>query len=158
MATTTRVRVDGLRQLGAAMKKLDRAVALKGARSATAAAAKPVKNAAIRNIDANPSIDSGDLRKNVIVKRLGKNESSLTSEHIVTVRGRGKKKKNKDGTVTQDQGAPHAHLVEFGTVNMPAEPFLGPAYEQQKQNAVEAMRERLAKFIAKNTPKQQGTP
>jgi HK97 gp10 family phage protein len=149
MATTTRVQVLGLRELGEAMRKLSKDVALKTARSATAAGATVIKKAAKSNILKSPSVQTKSLHDGVITKRLGKAETDLTSEHIVTVRGRGKSTKKKDGTVTKTAGAPHAHFVEFGTVNMPAEPFLRPAFEAEKGNAVTAIKDKLAQRIAK---------
>ncbi len=152
MATTTRVQVLGLRQLGEAMRGLSRDMALKVARSATAAGATVIKKAAKANIIKSPSVDTGHLRDAVITKRLGKSETDLTSEHIVTVRGRGKSTKKKDGTVSTTAGAPHAHFVEFGTVNMPPEPYLRPAFDQEKGNAVTAIKDKLAQRIAKVKP------
>jgi HK97 gp10 family phage protein len=152
MATTTRVQVLGLRELGEAMRGLSRDVAVRVARSATAAGAGVIKKAAKANIVKSPSVDEGHLRDAVISKRLGKAETDLTSEHIVTVRGRGKSTKKKDGTVTKTSGAPHAHFVEFGTVNMPAEPYLRPAFDAEKGNAVDAIKNKLAARIAKVKP------
>ncbi|MBI3150082.1 MAG: HK97 gp10 family phage protein [Betaproteobacteria bacterium] len=134
------------------MRKLSRSVALKTARSATAAGARVIKKAAVANIEKSPSIETGSLHDSVIVKRLGKNESSLTSEHIVTVRGRGKVVKKGKNKGQRQTSAPHAHLVEFGTVNMPAEPFLGPAFTQHKEAAVTAIKDKLAQRIAKVKP------
>lgn len=37
--------------------------------------------------------------------------------------------------------ARHAHLVEFGTVNMPAKPFLQPAAEAERDNYVRRAKE-----------------
>jgi len=140
----TRVEVKGLRELGKALKDLGNAVGLKVSRGATAAGARVVRKQAVANIEAAPSIETGSLRDAVIVKRAGRGESSLTSEHLVTVRGRGKPYNKKGQRIAR---APHAHLVEFGTVNMPAEPFLRPAYEQKKGDAVTAIAEQLAKGI-----------
>lgn len=145
MVTRTRTQVKGLRELGAAMKALGNEMGLKIARAATGAAAQPVKKRAIANIIASPAVDTGSLKASVIVKRLGKKESKLTSEHIVTVRGRGKRK--KDGT--RQTEAPHASKVEFGTVHMPAEPFLRPAFDSQKGAALTAMQDTLRRRIAK---------
>lgn len=39
--------------------------------------------------------------------------------------------------------APHGHLVEFGTSRAPAHPFLRPAYEAQKNRALQAAKERF---------------
>jgi len=152
MATTSRVKVDGLQKLGVAMRGLSKDMAGKVARAATGAGAKPIKKAAVRNIETSPSIDTRALHDNVIVKSIPKGEREFSSEHIVTVRGRGKKVKHKDGHVTRNQGAPHAHFVEFGTVNMPAEPFLQPAYEHEKGEALNEITRKLAQRIEKVKP------
>lgn len=128
-------KVEGLRELGNAMRELGQREALKIAGAMTNAGAQVVKKEAVLNIEKSPSIDEGDLRDAVIVKKRGRSESRLTSEHIVTVRGRGKETKK-----SVQFGAPHAHLVEFGTVNMPAEPFLRPALDQNIQKAIDAMK------------------
>lgn len=148
MVTSTRVRVSGLRELGAAMKALGNDMGLKVARAATGAAAQPVKRRAIANIMASPSVDTGSLKSAVIVKRLGKRDSNLTSEHIVTVRGRGKTRISKRGKLL-GQFAPHASKVEFGTVHMPAEPFLRPAFESEKDTALQKMQDTLKRRIDK---------
>lgn len=150
MANTIAIEVKGLRELGERMRLMKSDVALKIAHSATGAAANIVKKAAIRNIQSNDSIsgdsiDKGDLLRNVIVKRIPQAQTKLTSEHIVTVRGRGRRSAKKGFVL----GAPHAHLVEFGTVNMPAEPFLEPALRRNVEKATEAMKKRLEARIIK---------
>lgn len=143
MATTTRTRVDGLRELGQNMVELGVDI-VKASRASTYAGAKLVKDAAKRNVEASPSVDEGDLLRAVIVKREGR--TNLTSEHLVTVRGRGKPYNKKGQRVAR---APHAHFVEFGTVNMPAEPFLRPALERNQDAAIERMKRPLEQRINK---------
>lgn len=148
MPIRTTVKVEGLRQLGLNLKKLEDAVARKAARGATAAAATVVKKAAKKNIQKAPSVVSGSLLESVITKRLGRADTELTSEHIVTVRGRGKKRpytaKGK-----KIESAPHAHFVEFGTVNMGPEPFMRPAFEGEKNRAADVIAERLRNAVNK---------
>lgn len=146
MPTTVTVRVDGLRQLGERMRTLKSDVALKAARSATAAAATVIKKLAISKVISSPSVDTGSLRDAIIIKRLGKRDTDLTSEHIVTVRGRGKTSKK---TGVKQKEAPHARFIEYGTVNMPAEPFLRPAFDQGKEKAMTALVDQLRKRIEK---------
>jgi HK97 gp10 family phage protein len=141
MPRSVTFKVHGLRELGEAMRELDRAVALRIAGSMTNAAAQVVKREAVRNIVSSPSVDTGSLKESVIVKKIPKSRTRLTSEHIVTVRRgrgtlikRGKKKGQRQTT------APHGQFVEVGTVNMEAEPFLKPALEREKEKAAEAMR------------------
>lgn len=134
--------VKGLRELGESLKKLDRDMAEKLSWQATGAAASVVKKRAQRNIQSSPSVRTGRLLRSVIAKRLPKSQTEYTAEHIVTVRGRG----NRSSKV----GASHAHFVEFGTINMPPEPFLRPALEQGVMEAVNAMKRALERGIARS--------
>ena len=152
MATTVTIKVDGLADLRKQMLRLKEDVATKIAGRATNAAAQIVKKQAKTNIQISPSVDEGDLLKAVIVKKIPKSKTPLTSEHIVTVRGRGRRGAKARGGKAQAT-APHAHFVEFGTVNMPAEPFLRPALEQEKGFAVGAMKQTLIEGIQKATRK-----
>lgn len=146
MATSVTVRVEGLRELGERMRRLSSEVALKVSARATNKAAQLIKKQAKTNIQTSPSVDQGDLLRSVIVKKIPKSQTNLTSEHIVTVRGRGKKV--KEGAKAQAT-APHAHLVEFGTVHMPAEPFLRPAFQQEKGFAFGVIKSTLEEGIEK---------
>jgi len=38
-----------------------------------------------------------------------------------------------DGVAVAAFAAPHAHLIEFGTANMRAQPFFRPAFDEQRQ-------------------------
>lgn len=148
MAAKTSIEVSGLRELGESMRSLSAKVSTRIAVSATGAAAGIVKKATVSTITGNPSVDTVSLRDSVIVKKLPKGQSQVTSEHIVTFRGRGKPYNKKGQRIAL---APHAHLVEFGTVNMPAEPSLRPAFDTEKRRAVDVMADRLRKGIAKAT-------
>lgn len=147
MADSVTFEVKGLRELGERMRGLSAKMQNSIAASATGAAASIVKKAAISNVVSSPSVDTGSLRDAIIAKKIPKSQSQYTSEHIVTVRGRGKPKVNKKG-VKQAQ-APHAGLVEFGTVNMPAEPFLRPAIDNNIDKATNAMRDKIASRLTK---------
>lgn len=146
MATTT-VRVEGLKELDDALQLLSSDIQNKIARAATNAAAQVIKNEAIKRAPA----DTGNLRKNIIVKRLPAQEASpLTSQHIVTVR-QGKLTKKQKGAGLQD--AFYGRFVEFGTVKMAPRPFLRPAFDSKKTDAVEAMRVRIKQRIDKANQK-----
>jgi HK97 gp10 family phage protein len=146
VVTKTRVEVKGLRQLGEAMRALSADMAGRVARSATAAGAGLVKKRAVAIVVANPSIDTGALKGAIIVKRRPAKETRLSSEHLVTVRGRGKPTTKKGRVINR---APHASKVEFGTVHMAPEPFLRPAFEQEKNNAMLKIRDTLKRRIDK---------
>lgn len=148
MAAKTTIRVEGLRELGEKMRGLSAAVNNRIASAATGAAAGVIKKATVANIVRNPSVDTGSLRDSVIVKKLPKGQADATSAHIVTFRGRGKPYNKKGQRIPR---APHAHLLEFGTVKMPAEPSLRPAFDSNRMRAVDVMADRLRKGINKAT-------
>lgn len=147
MASTITFRVDGLRQLGERMRGLSNDVAIKFSGRATGKAAQLVKRADKQNLRSSPSIDSGLVEKNVIVKKLRKSQTQLTSEHIVTIKKvvypkSGNEKRTRN---TRQVGG----YLEFGTVNMPAEPHLRPALDQNLQRATTAMADSLQADLAK---------
>lgn len=136
MPSKVSFKVAGLQELGEALSKLRSDVALKVARSMTGSAAQVVKKEAIRNAPQYEKphevdgtlVQPGNLKKNIITKRLTK--SSLTSEHIVTVRG-----KKKDGYASR-----YGRLVEFGTVKMSPNSFLRKAFDSKVFGLPEVMR------------------
>lgn len=121
----------------------------KVARQAVAAGAGVVRKAA----RANAPVDSGNLQAAVVMKRV--RDTNLTEEYIVTPRrGKtrdGKAAKRGNGKLGKD--AYYARFVEFGTVKMPARPFMRPALEDNVQRATQAIAERLAARIKKVTAK-----
>ena len=73
----------------------------------------------------------------MIVKKLGKSQTTLTAEHIVTIR---KRIYQKRGNEKRDRNTRQiAVYKEFGTVSNPPEPFLAPALANNLQPAIEAM-------------------
>jgi HK97 gp10 family phage protein len=150
MASSVTIRVEGLRALGERMKTMRADMAVKAARAATAAGAGVIKAGAKRRApiadepytvragkgDKGVEVQPRNLPKNIITKRI---KSQLTSEHIVTVRG-----KRKDGYAKRI-----GILQEFGTAHAAAQPFMRPAFDEDKQAAIQAMRDRLEKRIKK---------
>jgi HK97 gp10 family phage protein len=124
------------------MKGLSKDVNGRIARAATAAGSVVIKNAAQQKVP----VDTGNLKKNIIVKRIPQGESSLTSEHIVTVR-QGKLTKKQKGSGLQD--AYYGRFVEHGTSKVAARPYMRPAFDQNKEKAVQAIKDRIAKRLAK---------
>jgi len=147
MARTVKIQVEGLKELGERLKLLDKDMSTKIARAATAAAAGVIKKIAVRKapvaaedyVVAGKKVPKGNVPKNTISKRLGKTESGLTSEHIVTLRS-----KRKDG-----YAARIGSLNEFGTVKMAAQPFMRPAWDEGKDAALQAMVKRIEARLKK---------
>lgn len=136
MASSVTVKIDGLQELGQRMKSLSSDVNNRIARAATVAGAVVIRKAAQQKVP----VDTGNLKKNIIVKRLPKGETPMTSEHIVTVR-QGKLTEKQKGSGIQD--AFYGRFVEYGTAKMPARPYMRPAYDENKEKAVEAIKDRI---------------
>jgi len=51
----------------------------------------------------------------------------------------------------------HAHLIEFGTVKMAARPFIRPAFDQTKGEALKVMGKELGKGVEKAARKLAGS-
>ncbi len=145
MPQVTRIEVQGLAALGARMERLKKELSTKAAWQATSAAAGVVKKAAIAaapdydkpHIVKDTLVQPGNLKKNIITKKISR--TSLTAEYIVTVRG-----KKKDG-----YAARYGRLVEFGTINMSAQPYMRPALAKNIGDAIKAMAKKLERFLKK---------
>jgi len=147
MADAVTIKLKGFRELGERMKSLSQDMNLKIARAATGAAANVIKKRAVRKapvaaedyVVEGLKVQRGNLPKNIIAKRVKPSETELTSEHIVTVRG-----KRKNGYASRI-GA----LQEYGTVKMQAQPFMRPALDEGGPEAIEAMRKRIEARLKK---------
>lgn len=115
---------------------------------------------------------TGVLYNNIIVKRLEEEaDGGLRQVYIVTVRnGRAgdwaayywkfvefghkfvprNKKRGKTGRTVGWKAHRKAAELEYGTASAPAYPFMRPAYESKKQEAVDVMTRTLAEQIARN--------
>ena len=144
--------VQGLRELQAALKELPDRIArnvLRGSVSAGAAVIR--KEAAARApVSTGPKRQGqpppGTLKRSVYQKQIRNLSSLVRQTFIVSVR-KGKKYRNqgKKGNLSQD--AWYARFVEFGTAKMAARPFLRPAFEARKGDAVAAIKDYLARRI-----------
>lgn len=153
MATTRTVNVQGLSQLGQTLKTLGADMQARVARRATNAAAQVVKKAVVAAVEdpraqkpykvEGELVFPGNISRNVVVKRIQPGATDLTSEHIVAVRGK----------AAHGYASRVASLQEWGTVKMPARPFMTPGFETSKGEALEAMATSLQTDIAASAKK-----
>ncbi len=156
MATTRNVTVQGLSQLGQSLKALKADAQARVARRATNAAAQVVKKAVIAAVNdpraqkpytvEGELVFPGNISRNVIVKRIPPEQTDLTSEHIVAVRGK----------AAHGYASRIASLKEWGTVKEAATPFMTPGYEASKGEAFEAMAASVRTDIAAISKKAKG--
>jgi HK97 gp10 family phage protein len=120
-------RVQGLRAAKAAFQALPEAVRDR-TNDATETTVREIVRLAGARILASPSIRTRALLGSLAWKlnrKTGRGTAGVKSGTVNVV----------GGTITARPVNParYAHLVEFGTVKMPAEPFMLPAAESQKQ-------------------------
>lgn len=138
------VKVEGLRELGEAMQALGAEVSAKIADRMVSKAARMVRDEAKK---AAP-VRTGFLKQNIIVKRMRKSETDLTSEYRMGVRKYKLKyantkfnvRKRRAGTYYGVDDAYYWRYLEFGTVKMAARPFMRPAFDNNRMRAVEVMK------------------
>lgn len=166
------VRVDGLAELLRTLQQLPIEIAAKGGgpvRSALFKAAKVVRDAAI----AKAPLRTGALRKAIYVYRDRSPESAGVAErYLVGVRKvRLSKKERKqlramlgamraqgvEARVVAVEGDPYYwRFLEFGTASTTARPFLRPALEEHRGEAVEVFRMEFMKSVANAVKRARG--
>lgn len=152
MAKRETFKIEGLAELGKALRELPVRVARNGLRVSVYAGAKVVRDEArARAPKAQQSLGPnqpppGTLKRSVIMKHIPELSSSTRQTFFVTVRhGKKYRKQGKKGNLSQD--AWYWRFVEFGTRKMRAQPFLRPALEAKRREAGQAMRDRLSERI-----------
>ena len=121
-------KVDGLRELDKALNRLPLKARAPIMRRALMRAMEPVKQAAI----AQAPILTGNLRTNIVKRTsIPKAGNSFTAEARVSVLS----------------DAFYGMFHEFGTVKLPARPFMRPAVDNNAETAVTIFRRQLKESI-----------
>ena len=152
MAKHERFKVEGLAELAKALRELPDRVAKNGLRVSVYAGAKVIRDEArLRAPKATESLGPnqpppGTLKRSVIMKHIRELSGGGRQTFYVLVR-HGKKYRNqgKRGNLSQD--AWYWRFLEFGTRKMAARPFLRPALESRRREAVDAIKQRLSERI-----------
>lgn len=138
------LKLTGFKELADALRELGPRVARNSLRRAVSAGAAEIRNEA----RARAPVDTGEMRKDIMVKRERDTKGEMSAKYSVFVRS-GKKSRlaGKGRNVQKDSY--YWKFVEFGTSKMPAKPFLRPAYEAKKEEAVKIIGENLDEGIQK---------
>lgn len=147
-----KVRVEGLRELSDRLEKLDKKVAGQVVRKAAITGARLIRDEAKNRVP----VDTGVLKQNIVIKRFrtrGKGNVrygiGLVSSKAVYSNTKTNRKKGRVGKSYYQDKAFYGHMVEFGTRKMKARPFLRPAFESQKEKAVDVVKNTLKQEIDK---------
>ena len=150
--------VDGLKELQAALKELPERIARNVLRGSVNAGATVIRKEAQARapVSVGPKRQGqsppGTLKRALYQKQIRELSSLVKQTFIVSVR-KGKQYRNqgKKGNLSQD--AYYARFVEFGTAKMAARPFLRPAFEARKTDAVAAIKAYLERRIPEEVTK-----
>jgi len=142
------MQVTGFKELGQQLDRLSRATGKAAMRRALQNAAKPMLSAAI----GNAPYDAGNAKKR------GKHLRDTLS--ISTKLNRAQTALEKEEGRSQvylylGAGAPHAHLVEFGTRKSRPRPFLRPAFDAHKQAVLDRLKDELWKEVNKSIKRME---
>lgn len=149
MASVITIELRGFKELGDKLHALGPRIERKGLRATSYAGAKVIRDA-IRETHAFRD-RSGNLRANMVTAR--RRSPPKTATYRVTVRWaryrstKANRLKGKAGKFLENNPALYGKFLEFGTSKMRAHPFLRPAFLQRSDEALEAMRVRLAQAI-----------
>jgi len=92
-------------------------------------------------------VDTGEMRKDIQQKREKTSGDNIASYSVYTRSGKKSRMSGKARNVDKDSF--YWKFQEFGTAKMPAQPFMRPAFESEKENAVDVLGAELDKRIQK---------
>lgn len=136
MADAIKVEIQGLKELEKKLLEMSPKLARNGLRAAVSAGARVVAAEAKKNVP----VDSGTLKRAIYTKQIREESGNTQQTFYVGARfGKREQSKNRD--------AYYFPFVEFGTAKMAARPFMRPAFESTKDQAAEAIKDKLAQRI-----------
>ena len=152
--------IKGLSELSAALKELPQRIARNALRQSVARGASLIRDEAKARAPVSSEAQPGHplpgtLRRAIVIRHDAKRSGPTSQTYVVAVR-QGKKYRNQGKKGNRSQDAYYWRWVEFGTVKMSARPFLRPAFEAKKQEAVQAITEYLAQRIAQEAASLPG--
>jgi HK97 gp10 family phage protein len=147
------MKIEGLRGVDAAFGELKKATANAVAKRVLKRAGQPIAQRAAELAPDDPETGAPDLHTSIIVSPKIKNEVGKSafadvmqaggsrSEAVAALRD-ARRAANGEGSVAVmhvgvDSRIGYAHLLEFGTVNHGPRPFMRPAFEEKKGEALE---------------------
>jgi HK97 gp10 family phage protein len=136
--------VSGLRELSAALQELPRRIARNVLRGAVAAAAAVIRDEARLRapVSTGPVATGaplpGTLKRAIYQKWIRERSNDTQQTFFVGVR-QGKRYRHLGKHGDRSQDAYYWRFIEFGTVKMAAHPFLRPAFETKRHEAVTAL-------------------
>lgn len=136
--------LTGFREMAAKMRELGPRVARNTLRRATSSGAAVIRN----DVRARAPTDTGEMKRDIQIKRSRDTNGEMSAKYAVYVRvGAKSRLSGRARNVAKDSF--YWIFNEFGTAKMAANPFMRPAFEAQKQAAVNKIGETLDEGIQK---------
>ncbi|WP_049294036.1 HK97-gp10 family putative phage morphogenesis protein [Franconibacter helveticus] len=135
---------SGLDEISRDLETLSRAENNKVLRDATRAGAEVLREEVIQRAPER----TGKMKKNVVIlTQKARRRGEISSG--VHIRGVNPRTGNSDNTMKANnpRNAFYWRFVELGTVNMPAHPFVRPAFDTRQEQAAQAAMERMNRAI-----------
>ncbi|KMV33911.1 HK97-gp10 family putative phage morphogenesis protein [Franconibacter pulveris] len=135
---------SGLDEIARDLETLSRAENNKVLRDATRAGAEVLREEVIQRAPER----TGKMKKNVVIlTQKARRRGEISSG--VHIRGVNPRTGNSDNTMKANnpRNAFYWRFVELGTVNMPAHPFVRPAFDTRQEQAAQAAMERMNRAI-----------
>lgn len=133
----------GFAEMAKRLRDLGPKVGRKHLRAATSKGAAVIRKKA-REL---APVDTGEMRKDIQQKRDKTSGDNIASYSVYTRSGKRSRLSGKARNVDKDSF--YWKFQEFGTAKMPAQPFMRPAFESEKENAVDEIGAELDKRIQK---------
>lgn len=137
--------VEGLRELVRALEDLPRKVATNGLRKAVSTGAALVRDEA----KSRAPVDTGEMRRDIMIKRARTADGMIATYEVFVRTGKKSRMAGRRRNVARDSY--YWRFVEFGTSKMAARPFMRPAFEAKKVEAVDLIKQTLREKIAEAT-------
>jgi len=145
------IKLEGLKELDAKLAKMETKVGFKTLRSAMMESAKPTFAAAKRNAQGTgiKGFDAG-----ATAAAMGRFTKKINNKRVQLFIGPKNKSKKALNLWNAKHGGNakrlnHFHLVEFGSLKGPAQPFMRPAFEATKRTMARDFGKILARQIEK---------
>lgn len=147
------VKLDRVDQLRPKMQKLNQALNQKLARQALTAGGRKIRDRARAIVSSSDDPKTGrQIAKNIAVRYRSKT-SKRTGDVVVSVGVARPKGRIPEGNPDDGINTPHALLLELGTENMKAFPFLVPAAIQEASSLPQVIVDDLSKRLDKEISK-----
>lgn len=150
------IKIEGLDELKKSLIDLNAQFQKKALQSAMVAAAGVLVRAAKKQAQEQGLELSGDLLRNIAMKRERKPKAGTIQYNVGVRHGKGAKKTRKivlyrglRKIVYYENDPWYWWFHEFGTSKMPPRPFIRPAFEASQQLMISAMTAKLRKSIEK---------